>query len=114
MESEVAQVKSEKNPKIPIWRTKGFFRKLAKKDARNHQKGKRSLTETINSILKRVYGETIAAKKLFTQKIELLFKILTLNLERLSIQIEKIFMLILFFLRKLCFSAKSTKQILYF
>jgi len=83
-----------KNPKIPIWRTKGFFRKLAKKDARNHQKGKRSLTETINSILKRVYGETIAAKKLLTQKIELLFKILTLNLERLSIQIEKIFMLI--------------------
>ena len=103
-----------KNPGVPIWRTKGFFRKLAKKDARNHQKGKRSLTETINSILKRVYGETIAAKKLFTQKIELLFKILTLNLERLSIQIEKIFMLILFFLRKLCFSAKSTKQILYF
>jgi len=89
-----------KNPKILIWRTKGVFRKLAKKDARNHQKGKRSLTETINSILKRVYGETIAAKKLFTQKIELLFKILTLNLERLSIQIEKIFVLILFFLRK--------------
>ena len=103
-----------KNPKVPIWRTKGFFRKKAKKDAKNHQKGKRSLTETINSILKRVYGETIAAKKFCTQKIELLFKILTLNLERLSIQIEKIFVLIFIFLRKLAIGPKSTKQILYF
>ncbi|HLC22413.1 MAG TPA: IS5 family transposase [Candidatus Nanoarchaeia archaeon] len=103
-----------KNPDVPIWRTKGTFRKMAKKDARNHQKGKRSLTETVNSILKRVYGETIAAKKLCTQKIELLFRILTLNLERLSILIEKIFLLFFIFLRKRLFGAKSTKQIIYF
>ncbi len=103
-----------KNPNVPIWRTKGTFRKLAKKDARNHQKGKRSLTETINSVLKRVYGETIAAKKLCTQKIELLFKILTLNLERLSIQIEKIFLFFFIFLRKMNSGAKMLHQILYF
>jgi len=101
-----------KNPKIPIRRTKGFFRKLAKKDARNHKKGKRSLTETINSILKRVYGENIAAKKLCTQKTELLFKILTLNLERLSRLAEKRFVLL--FLQKWIFGVKKTKQILYF
>jgi len=96
-----------KNPKVPIWRTKGFFRKKAKKDAKNHQKGKRSLTETINSILKRVYGETIAAKKLCTQKIELLFKILTLNLERLSILKEKIFWLFFIFLQKMSLWCKK-------
>jgi len=43
-----------------------------------------------------------------------LFKILTLNLERLSIQIEKIFVLIFSFLQKWVFSAKNTKQIIYF
>lgn len=96
-----------KNHKVPIWRTKGFFRKKAKKDAKNHQKGKRSLTETINSILKRVYGETIAAKKLCTQKIELIFKILTLNLERLSILKEKIFWLFFIFLQKMSLWCKK-------
>lgn len=103
-----------KNHKVPIWRTRGVFRKMAKKDAKNQRKGKRSLTETINSILKRVYGESLAAKTLQTQKIELLFKILTLNLERLSTLKNKVFKHILIFLRKMIFGAKMLQQILYF
>ena len=103
-----------KNNKIPLWRTRGIFRKKAKRDAKNHKKGKRSLTETINSILKRVYGETIAAKTLKTQKIELLFRIITLNLERLSILGKKVFVLIFIFLRKMKSGAKMLQQILYF
>ncbi len=72
-----------KNHKVLIWRTKGTFRKIAKRDAKNYRKGKRSLTETINSILKRVYGKSIAARTLKTQKVEIMYKILALNLERL-------------------------------
>ena len=101
-----------KNPGVPIWRMKGIFRKMAKRDVKNHKKGKRSLTETINSILKRVYGESLAARTLNAQKIELLFRILTLNLERLTRQIKKVFMLIFIFLRKMTLGAKKLQQIL--
>jgi hypothetical protein len=55
-------------------------------DTKNYHKGHVKLNE---------------AKKLCTQKIELLFKILTLNLERLSILKEKIFWLFFIFLRKM-------------
>ena len=95
-----------RNHKIPLWRMRGVFRKMARRDARNHQKGKRSLTETVNSSLKRCYGSALSSRTLHTQKIELLFRILTYNMERLTILREKVFALLLIFSRKMGQGAK--------
>ncbi|NQU79028.1 transposase [Candidatus Woesearchaeota archaeon] len=69
-----------KNEDVPIHRTKGTFRKKMKRMLTNKKKGKRSLVECIISILKRVFGDILTSRKLATQKIELLFRIITCNL----------------------------------
>jgi len=87
-----------KNEGIPVHRTKGYFRKHMRRRQRNSQKGKRSLCETINSSIKRLFGSVLRAKTLTMKKIELLFKIITYNLDRL-VKISKSFlqtMLLLF------------------
>lgn len=87
-----------KSEDTPIWRTHGEFRKKAKRLAKNEEKGKRSLCETINSVIKRVFGSIIRAKNLGTQKIELLFKIIAYNIERIYKLTKNIFLQIFFFL----------------
>lgn len=69
-----------KYEELPIHRTGGIYRKKAKRLAKNKKKGKRSLVETIISILKRVFGDILTARDLHTQKVELLFRIITCNL----------------------------------
>lgn len=68
---------------IPVYRTHGRWRKHVKRHQKNSQKGKRSLCETINSSLKRLFGSVLRAKTLTMKKVELLFKIITYNLDRL-------------------------------
>ena len=92
-----------KNEDLPIWRTGGTYRKQAKRLGKNNKKGKRSLVETVFSILKRIYSSMIRARKLTNQKIELLFRIITCNLERIiTITRNKIlrFLIFLEFLQK--------------
>ena len=85
-----------KQEAIPIHRTKGVYRKKVKRLTRNSEKGKRSLTETGNSILKRVFGSVIHAKSTTMQKIELLFRMIVYNLERLYKVGKNIFLRLLF------------------
>jgi hypothetical protein len=67
---------------VPVYKTKGAYRKKAKKEFENGLYTQRELTETIFSSMKRKYGSKLRARKFRTQKIELLFKILSYNIER--------------------------------
>jgi hypothetical protein len=58
------------------------FRKRALKEHDKTIYGQRSITESIFSSLKRKYGSRLRARKYKTQKIELLFKVLSYNIER--------------------------------
>lgn len=89
-----------KREDLPVHRTQGRWRKHMKRRQRNSQKGKRSLCETINSSLKRLFGSVLQAKTLAMKKVELLFKIITYNLDRLvkiSKNIFQALFLLLFF-----------------
>lgn len=79
-----------KNEDVPVHRTKGTSRKHMKRRHKNSEKGKRSLCETEFSSLKRMFGGTLKSKSLKMMKIELLFKIMTYNLDRI-IKLEKKF-----------------------
>jgi len=58
------------------------FREKAKQDFDQEIYGKREITESVFSSLKRKYGSRLRARKYKTQKIELLFKVLSYNIER--------------------------------
>jgi hypothetical protein len=95
-----------KQEHIPVCRTKGHYRKHMKRKQKNSQKGIRSLCETINSMIKKIFGSVIKARNWFTQKVELLFKVIAFNLERIC-KINKNFFVLLYFL--LFFKLFSTK-----
>ena len=73
---------SLKRQDIPIHRTKGRYRKLAKRKFEPNLYTQREIKEAIFSSLKRKYGSKLRARTFKTQKIELLFKILSYNIER--------------------------------
>jgi len=73
---------SLKNQKLPIRLTKGRYRKLAKRNFEYGLYTQREITESIFSAIKRKYGAKLKARKFKTQKIELLCKILSYNIER--------------------------------
>ena len=58
------------------------FREKALNDYKDKIYGQRAITESVFSSLKRKYGSRMRARKYKTQKIELLFKILSYNIER--------------------------------
>ena len=66
----------------PIYKTKGTYRKKAKREFEHGLYTQREITESIFSSLKRKYGSKLRARKYKTQKIELLFKVLSYNIER--------------------------------
>ena len=67
---------------LPIRKTRGTYRKKAKREFEYGMYTQRELTESIFSSLKRKYGSKLRARKFKTQKIELLCKILAYNVER--------------------------------
>ena len=67
---------------LPIHKTKGTYRKKAKREFEQGLYTQREITESIFSSLKRKYGSKLRARKYKTQKIELLFKVLSYNIER--------------------------------
>ena len=73
---------SLKRKDVPIHRTKGRYRKLAKREFEHGLYTQREITESIFSSLKRKYGSKLRARKFKTQKIELLCKILSYNIEQ--------------------------------
>jgi len=73
---------SLKHADLPIYKTGGAYRKRAKREFEHGLYTQRELTEAIFSSLKRKYGSKLRARKFGTQKIELLLKILSYNVER--------------------------------
>ncbi len=73
---------SLKNMGLPIHKTKGRYRKMAKKNFEDGIYRQRNITESLFSAFKRKYGSKIKARKFKTQKMELLCKILSYNIER--------------------------------
>jgi len=73
---------SLKRMNLPIHKTKGEYRKKAKREFEYGLYTQREITESIFSSLKRKYGSKLRARKYKTQKIELLFKVLSYNIER--------------------------------
>ena len=73
---------SLKNAELPVYKTGGEYRKKTKREFEYGLYTQREITEAIFSSLKRKYGSKLRARKFGTQKIELLFKILSYNIER--------------------------------
>ena len=73
---------SLKHMKLPAHRTKGEYCKKAKREFEMGLYTQREITESIFSSLKRKYGSKLRARKYKTQKVELLLKILSYNIER--------------------------------
>lgn len=65
-------------------RMKGKCRRRALKYSIYRKKNWRSLVETINSVIKRRFGSVVYARNWHTMKIELLLKLITYNLYRLT------------------------------
>lgn len=101
-----------KREDIPVHRTKGEYRKHMKRRQKNSKKGIRSICETINSMIKKIFGSVIRARNWFTQKIELMFKIIAFNLERVCKINKNIFAIIYFLLVFLDFGIKNQNPIL--
>jgi hypothetical protein len=73
-----------KNIDVPIHRTKGVARKKAKRYRKYLKKRWRSLIETINGVIKGMFGSNVNAKNLHNQKVEVILKLICYNLYRIS------------------------------
>ena len=77
-------------PHIPErkWNKRGFWRKKHRKTFKLKIQHQRALIETTNSVVKRRWGGTISAQKIFNIRIEVLLKLITHNL---TLCVKKIF-----------------------
>ena len=71
-----------KNKDKPIHRTKGRYRKAAKRRIKRLRRNYRSKNETIFSVIKRVSGSTVRSIKVSMQNKEVLFKEIVYNAEK--------------------------------
>lgn len=65
--------------------TQGMYRKKLRNGYSKKKYHQRSKVETINFVMKRLFGEVVVAKKWMMQKKEMLFKCLAYNIRRLVI-----------------------------
>lgn len=72
-----------KNKDKPIWRTRGQYRKKAKRRIKRLKRNYRSKNETTFSVLKRINGSTIRSIKVSMQNKEVLFKEIVYNANRI-------------------------------
>lgn len=77
-----SQIKVKNHGTKTIPRAGQRYRKKAREEHNLEIYGQRAITESIFSSLKRKYGSKLRARKYKTQKIELLLKILSYNIER--------------------------------
>ena len=92
---------SLKNKNLSIHKTSGRYRKLAKREFEYGLYTQREITESIFSSFKRKYGSKLRARKYKTQKIELLCKILSYNIERAVRNIIEMLYFVIAFLQSL-------------
>jgi len=100
---------------VPIRRTKGIARKKVKRYLKYSKKNWRVLVESINKAVKSIFSPVVESKKLHTQKVELLLKLISYNLYQ-SITRNIIFALCVLTLKMeqfyFCFSTKSNNPMI--
>lgn len=72
-----------KNKDIPVYRTRGFYRKKAKRRIKRLRANYRSKNETVFSVIKRIEGSMIRSINVGMQNKELVFKEIAYNASRL-------------------------------
>lgn len=72
-----------RNKEVPVHRTKGMHRKKLKRYFPKTKYGKRNKKESIWSVVKDKYGDVVRSVVFHLQKLELLFRFLAYNLDRL-------------------------------
>ncbi len=87
-ELKARAVISLKNMEKPLEKTKGILRRELKQDFPLEVYHQRSKVETIISVVKRKYGDTIHGRKHRTKKNELYFKLIAYNCRRVMRLIE--------------------------
>lgn len=70
---------------VPVYKTRGYHRKMLKRQgydgATYHQRNK---TETIFSVIKRMFGENVTSQKISTQNRELFYRVIAYNAYRIT------------------------------
>ena len=72
-----------RNKEVPIWRTKGTYRKKLKRYFPEKTYHQRSKKETVISVLKRCYGDTVYGIKFSSQKKEICYKAVAYNVDKI-------------------------------
>jgi hypothetical protein len=69
---------------VPIWRTRGKYRKQMKRGYSRLLYNQRNKDETIISVIKRLFGEHVTSRLVRTQNRELSFRCIAYNIHRLT------------------------------
>lgn len=69
---------------VPVWRTRGRYRKEMKRGYSKKTYHKRSIDETIFSVVKRTMGDEVRSVKTRSQNNEMRFKIIAYNAARIA------------------------------
>jgi hypothetical protein len=69
--------------KIPVWKTKGTYRKEMKRGYNKILYNQRNKNETIVSVIKRLFGEHITSRLIRMQNRELTFRCISYNTHRI-------------------------------
>jgi hypothetical protein len=72
-----------KNQDVPVWRTSGADRKALKRYFPKKKYNKRSKKETVWSVVKQKLGDAVTSLTFHMQKIELLCRYLSYNIDRI-------------------------------
>ncbi|MDG6997385.1 MAG: transposase [Nitrososphaerota archaeon] len=69
---------------VPVWRTRGKYRKKMKRGYSKKKYHQRSKDETIFSVIKRVMGENVRSVRVKAQNNELRFRVIAYNANRIA------------------------------
>jgi hypothetical protein len=72
-----------RNEDVPVWRTQGYYRKHMKRGYDKKKYNQRAKCETVFSVVKRKFGDTVSAKHVATQNKQLLFRFIAYNAHRI-------------------------------
>lgn len=81
----IASIIPPRYENVPVYRTRGYNRKMLKRQGYDtvtyHQRNK---TETIFSVIKRMFGDNVTTRKISTQNRELMYRVIAYNAYRIT------------------------------
>ena len=83
-ELHVDSIIPARNENVPIWRTRGKYRKKMKRGYSKKKYHQRSKDETIFSVIKRVMGDNVRSVRVKAQNNELRFRVIAYNANRIA------------------------------